>query len=37
MRGLSRTRRSAPGRAAAAATDAVSFLPRPVRPVVVRG
>ncbi|GAB2330266.1 hypothetical protein STREPTOSP366_54250 [Streptomyces variabilis] len=35
MRGLSRTRRSALGRAAA--TAAVSFLSLRVRPVVVRG
>ncbi len=32
MRGLSRTRRSAPGRAIAAATAAASFASLPVRP-----
>lgn len=34
MTGLTRTRRSAPGRATAAATHAVSFAASPVRPAV---
>lgn len=37
MSGLTRTRRSAPGRATAAATAPVSFSASPVRPAAVRG